>query len=196
MFKLIDENVSQFVDFTEDELTIFNSFLVLRKVPRRFFIIRPGDICNVEIFLVSGCIRKYYISPNGTETTLSLDVENSWISDYESYDNLAPSRLYFETLEQSVFLELSMQSKEKLLKEIPKFERIFRLMLRNQIALMQERLISTLSTSAKEKYLNFIEQFPNLANRVPQHYIASYLGVSAEFLSKVRKKLSMQNRNS
>jgi CRP/FNR family transcriptional regulator, cyclic AMP receptor protein len=194
MFKLIDENVSKNAHFTEDELVVFNSFLVLKKLPRRHFLIKPGEICNFEFFIVNGCIRKYFIDAHGVEVTLQLAIEDYWVGDFESYDHQVPSRIYIETLEPCTVLELSMPAKEKLLREMPKFERIFRLMLQNHVSKFQERLISTISKSAKEKYLDFMDKHPSLINRVPQHYIASYLGISPEFLSKVRKKLSTQHR--
>ena len=195
MFKLIDENVSKNAHFSEDELAFFNSFLVLKKLPRRHFLLKPGEICNFEVFVVSGCIRKYFIDPQGVEVTLALAIEDYWLGDFESYDNQVPSRIYMETLEPCTVLELSMPAKERLLKEMPKFERIFRLMLQNHVSKFQERLIAMISKSAKEKYLDFMDRYPHIVNRVPQHYIASFLGISPEFLSKVRKKLSMQNRN-
>lgn len=194
MFKLIFDNIAKTAQYTEDELAIFSNHLVLKKLPRRHFLLKPGDICYFESFVVSGCIRKYFIDSHGVEVTIAITIEDNWITDYESYDGQVPSKVYIETLEPTSVLELTMTEKDKFLAKNPKFEKVFRLMLQSYIAKFQDRLIATISKSATEKYLDFMERYPTLINRVPQHYIASFLGISPEFLSKVRKKLASNHR--
>ena len=193
MFKLIEENISKNVHFTDEEVSQFKSFLVLKKLPKRHFLLKPGDICTFETFIVSGCIRKYYVDPQGIEVTLMLAIEDYWVGDLDSATNHTPTKIYLETVEPCTVLELSSASKEKLLVQIPKFERIFRIILQNNVAKYQDRLITILSKSATEKYLDFMDTYPKFVNRIPQIYIASFIGISPEFLSKVRKKLATQH---
>ncbi len=194
MFKLIFDNIEKTVHYTEEELAIFSSHLVLKKLPRHHFLLKPVEVCNFESFIISGCVRKYFVDTHGVEATIAFTIEDGWITDYESYDGQLPSKVYIETIEPTSILELTMDEKEKFLTRMPKFEKIFRLMLQNYIAKLQDRLIATISKSATEKYLDFMERYPTLINRVPQHYIASFLGISPEFLSKVRKKLATHHK--
>ncbi len=193
MFKLIEENISKNVHFTEEEVSQFKSFLVLKKLPKRHFLLKPGEICTFETFIVSGCIRKYYVDPQGIEVTLMLAIEDWWVGDLDSTTNHRPTKIYLETIEPCTVLELSTAAKERLLVQIPKFERIFRIMLQNNVAKYQDRLITILSKSATEKYLDFMDTYPKFVNRIPQIYIASFIGISPEFLSKIRKKLATQH---
>jgi CRP-like cAMP-binding protein len=148
-------------------------------------------MCNFEAFVIKGCVRKYYIDDNGSEVIIQFAVENSWVSDisFSIYED-KPSQLYIETLEDCEFFMFSPETKEALFAEAPRFERAFRILLLRNLAVIQNRLFNTISKTATEKYLEFVEQYPTLQQRVAQHYIASYLGISAEFLSKVRTKIA------
>ena len=177
--------------FTKDELEVFNSLMEYRKVPKKTIMLREGETCDFEAFVVKGCIRKYYIDENGHEVIVQFGTEDAWVSDisFSIYENCT-SRVFIETLEDCEFLVFSPETKETLFLRVPRFERAFRILLLRNLAATQNRLFHTIAKSAQEKYLEFLEQYPTLPQRVPQHYIASYLGISAEFLSKVRAKLA------
>ena len=191
MYSQINKNISRYVIFDANELEIFNSLLDYKAVPKKTIMLQEDEMCNFEAFVIKGCVRKYYIDANGFEVILQFAIENAWISDisFSSYEN-KPSRVYIETLEDCEFFMFSPETKEELFNKAPKFERAFRILMQRSLAVIQDRLFNTISKSATEKYLEFLEHYPTLSQRVAQHYIASYLGISAEFLSKVRTKIA------
>lgn len=190
MFNNINQHVQKYCPITEDELSLFNSLLEFKKVPKKTILLHEGDICNFEAFINKGCIRNYYIDENGFEVILQFAIEDWWVSDIASFHNHAPSDIFIETLEDCELLILSPQTKDQLLTAIPQLERMFRLMVQKNLTVLQKRFLKTITSSAQEKYLDFLNKYPTIPQRVAQHYIASYLGISAEFLSKVRTKLS------
>ncbi len=192
MFEQINKNVCRKNDFTVSEMDYFNSILQHKVVPKKTLLLQEGEICKFEAYILKGCIRKYYINEHGHEVILQFAIEDWWVSDIASFHEEKPSMLFIETLEDCELLILTPESKEKLLREIPKFERIFRLLVQRNLSSMQNRLIDTIAKPAQEKYLEFIKQYPTIPQRVAQHYIASYLGITAEFLSKIRTKLAKQ----
>ncbi len=190
-FVQINESISRYVSFSKEELDVFNSLLEYRQVPKKTVMLHEGEMCNFEAFVVKGCVRKYYIDENGFEVILQFAIEDAWVSDisFSIYED-KPSRIFIETLEDSEFLTFTPESKEELFARAPRFERAFRILLQRHLTVTQNRLFSTISKTAMDKYLDFLEQYPTLPQRVAQHYIASYLGISAEFLSKTRAKLA------
>lgn len=190
MFDQINKHLLKFVDLSEDELSYFNSILEIKKVPKKTILLHEGDVCNFEAFINKGCIRNYYIDENGFEVILQFAIEDWWVSDIASFHAHTASNIFIETLEDCELLILSPQTKEALLTKVPKLERMFRLMVQKNLSVLQNRFLKTITTSAQEKYVDFLERYPTIPQRVAQHYIASYLGISAEFLSKVRTKMS------
>ncbi len=193
MFESINRNVSKSAVFSDKELARFNELLQVKQLPKKTYLLQEGEICNFEAYINKGCIRTFYIDENGFEVTLMFSIEDWWVGDIASFYEQRPSNLFIETLEDCELLSFNPVTKEMLLAEIPKFERVFRLMVQRRLAATQNRLINTISKPAQEKYLDFIQPYPGIPQRVPQHYIASYLGISPEFLSKVRAKLARNN---
>lgn len=188
-FDSINANVQKCGSFAQEELRFFDSLLQYKEAPKKTFLLSQGEICQFEAYVVKGCIRVYFIDERGSELTLYFAVEDWWVSDIASFHEQKPSTLFIETLEDSELLLLSPTSKEQLLIKVPIFERVFRLMVQRNLANLQERLFQTVTTSAEERYLDFLERYPGIPQRVAQHYIASYLGFTPEFLSKVRRRL-------
>lgn len=190
-YQQLNNSISRYVNFSQEELDILNSLAVLKKVPKKTIMLHEGEKCNFEDFVVKGCVRKYYIDPQGFEVILQFAIENAWVSDisFSIYEE-KPSKLFIETLEDCEFLSFTPEAKEALFERAPKFERAFRILLQRHLAVTQNRLFTTISKTAMEKYLDFLEVYPTLPQRIAQHYIASYLGISAEFLSKTRTKLA------
>jgi CRP-like cAMP-binding protein len=191
LYSQINKNISRYVTFEPKELEIFNSLLEYKTVPKKTILLHEGEMCNFEAFVIKGCVRKYYIDANGFEVILQFAIENAWVSDisFSIYEE-KPSRVYIETLEDCEFFMFSPDTKEELFVRAPKFERAFRILMQRSLAVTQDRLFNTISKTATEKYLEFIDHYPTLSQRVAQHYIASYLGISAEFLSKIRTKIA------
>lgn len=191
IYEQIDKNLGRYVSYTPEELEVLHSLLEYRKVPKKTIMLHEGEVCNFEAFVVKGCVRKYFIDPNGFEVILQFAIEDAWVSDisFSIYED-KPSRIFIETMEDCEFLVFSPETKEELFRRAPKFERAFRILLQRHLSATQNRLFSTISKTAMEKYLDFLELYPTLPQRVAQHYIASYLGISAEFLSKVRGRLA------
>ncbi len=190
MFQSITDNVSKYIHLTESEETLFQNFLEIRKVPKKTILLREGEICQFEAYINKGCIRSYYIDENGFEVIIQFSIEDWWVSDIASFSEHKPSKIYIETLEDCELLVLTPETKEKLLNEMPKFEKVFRLLVQRNLSATQNRLITTIAKTAEEKYLSFIKLYPTISQRVSQHYIAHYLGISAEFLSKIRTRLA------
>lgn len=191
MFDQINTNISRYVAFTPKELDIFDSLLEYKKVPKKTILLHEGEVCNFEAFVIKGCLRKYYIDANGFEVILQFAIENAWIGDisFSIYED-KPSQVFIETLEDCELLTFTPETKETLFLTAPRFERAFRILMQRNLAVTQNRLFSTIAKTAMEKYQDFLEQYPTIPQRVAQHYIASYLGISAEFLSKVRAKMA------
>lgn len=190
MFEAINISAAKYVSFSEEEINLFDSLLQYKTIPKKTFLLQEGEVCRFEAYINKGCIRTYYIDEKGAEVTLQFAIEDWWVSDIASFHEQKPSRMFIETLEDCELLLLTPNTKEILLQKAPCFERMFRIMVQRNLTRFQERLFKTISTSALEKYLDFLERYPTIPQRVSQHYIASYLGFSPEFLSKVRTKLS------
>lgn len=190
MFEEINAYIRKYTLCNNEEIKFFNALLHYKTIAKKTFLLQEGEICKFEAFIRKGCIRTYYIDHKGAEVTLQFAIENWWVSDIASFHEQKPSRMFIETLEDCELLLLTPETKEKLLMQVPKFERMFRLMVQRNLTRLQERLFQTIATTAVEKYLDFIERYPTIPQRVAQHYIASYLGFSPEFLSKVRTKLA------
>jgi CRP-like cAMP-binding protein len=190
MYKQIDTYVNKCVSLTKEELEYFHSLLQYKKVKKKSFLLRAGEKCDFEAYIITGCVRVYYIDENGFEVNLLFAVEDWWVSDLASFSQQQSARLFIETLEDCELLFIDYKSKEALFKKVPKFERLFRLMIQKAYETMVDRLISNISKSAPRRYQEFIKKYPTIPQRVPQHLIAAYLGVSPEFLSKIRTRLS------
>ncbi len=190
MFSQINQHVLKCASFSPEELDVFNELLEHKTFPRKTFMLQEGEVCNFEAYVIKGCIRTFFIDENGFEVMLQFAIEDWWVSDIASFYERTPSKLFIETIEDCDVLFFTPGNKEKLLQKVPRFERVFRLMVQRNLAATQNRLINTIAKNAVEKYLDFLDRYPAIPQRVPQHYIAAYLGISPEFLSKVRAKLS------
>lgn len=194
MFENIIKNITRFITITSEEEKIFTELLECKKFPKKTVLLREGEICQFEGYIHKGCVRMYCLDDNGTEVTLLFAIEDWWISDLTSFQEQKPSKVYIETLEDSEIYMLNPTTKEKLLNEIPKFERVFRMLIQRNLATLQSRLVNTISKSASDRYLEFIKVYPSIPQRIAQYYIASYLGVSKEFVSTIRKRLASKEK--
>ena len=190
MFALIDQHVQKYTNTSQQDLEVLHALVEYKRFSKKTLLLSEGEICRFELFINKGCIRNYYVDDKGEEVTLQFATEGWWVSDIAGFNERKHSRMFIETLEDCEVLWLTPDTKEKLLQQAPCFERMFRILVQRNLARIQERLFRTIATTAAEKYLDFLERYPHIPQRVPQHYIASYLGFSPEFLSKVRTRLS------
>ena len=194
MSQNIIENVTRFINLSQEEEKIFTDSLTLQTFPKKTVLLREGEICQFEGYIQKGCVRVYYLDDNGFEVTILFAIEDWWISDIASFQEQKPSKLYIEILEDSEIYMLNPTTKEELLQKIPKFERVFRMLVQRNLFTLQNRLVNTISKSASDRYLEFIKVYPSIPQRVAQYYIASYLGVSKEFVSTIRKRLANKGK--
>lgn len=190
MFDKINAHVSKCASFSTAELEVFNTLIQVKSYPKKTLLLQEGEICNFEAYINKGCIRSYYLDENGFELTLQFAVEDWWVSDITSFHEHQPSNMFIETLEDCEILVLNPGTKELLLQQVPAFERFFRILIQRHLAVVQKRLFQTIAWPAQERYQDFLNLYPDIPQRVAQHYIASYLGISPEFLSKIRTRMA------
>ncbi len=181
---------NSYLRLSEEEITVLYEVFDLKKVKRRQFILQEGDICKLNTFVVEGCFRMYFVDENGKEHNLQFAVENWWIGDIGSFHSEEPSKLYIEAMENSVILQIKKEDQLKLFVEYPKFNRIFRVFTENALVAYQRRVLQNISSTAEERYLDFVKRYPYFFNRISNVQIASFLGVTPEFLSTIRKKIA------
>jgi CRP-like cAMP-binding protein len=134
----------------------------LLKKYKKTFLLKAGDICDIEAFIVKGCARTYYLDDKGAEVILQFAVEGWWVSDIASFHEQVPSNIFIETLETCEILYLDHKNKETLLEKAPRFERFFRLLVQRNLSVTQNRLINTIAKPAMEKYLDFLKRYPSI----------------------------------
>ena len=160
--------------------------------PRLFrkkqYVLQEGDLCTQFYFVVRGCLRLYKIDEKGNTHILQFAAENYWINDLGSFHGVKPSALNIDALEDTVVLQISRDDLISLYIQTPKFDRIFRVLLENSFVRLQERLLQNISSTAEDRYQSFLEVYPHLVNRLSQVQIAAYLGITPEFLSRLRNR--------
>ena len=173
--------------FTAKEADFFVSHFTERKVKKRQFIIQPDFIAKYRVYVVQGTFKAYVIGNDGQENTISLAMDGWWISDPNSYIYQQPATMFVEALEDSLILQLDFENEQILKSHSHKFETFFRTVAERGLAFMQRRLIASLTLAAEERYEQFAEKYPDFLQRVPQFAIASYLGMTTQYLSRIRK---------
>jgi CRP-like cAMP-binding protein len=190
MYAAIDDYVARCTSLSQTDMDYFHSILKPLHVNKKSWLLREGEVSEYEAYVVKGCLRKYCMDDDGNEIILQFAIEDWWVGDISSFTNQTPSQVYVQALEDSDLLTIHHDDKEQLFQKVPQFERMFRLMLQRSYMVLQDRFVATLAQSADERYLAFLEKYPGIAQRVPQQYIASYLGITPEFLSRIRARLS------
>lgn len=189
---LILQNISRHIQLDTTETDFFISLLQSKKLKRKEFLLKPGDICKTENFIVKGCLRTYTIDDNGFEHIVMFGIEDWWVGDLFSFLTQSPATYFIDALEDSEILQISKPNLDKLYERVPKFERFFRLILQNAFIAQQQRINQNLSFTAEQRYLDFITKHPNLEQRLSQKQVSAYLGITPVFLSMIRKKLSQK----
>lgn len=169
----------------EEKQLVANSFQP-RLYRKRQYVLQEGDVCNQFNFVVRGCLRMYAIDEKGNTHILQFAAENWWITDMGSFYEKQPSKLNIDSLEDTMVLQISYDNLTGLYERTPKFNKIFRILIENSHVALQKRLLETISSTAEERYLSFLDTYPHLTNRLPQTQIAVYLGITPEFVSRIR----------
>lgn len=179
-------HVRRFVSLSEKEEEQLLSVTTTTQVKKKDFLLKEGQVCQSSFFVLAGCLRAFFINEKGIEQTCQFAIENWWITDFMSLDNRQASHFYIQAVEKSVVIALGRQQQEDLFLQIPSLERYFRKVIQKSYAASQLRIKYLFSQSGEERYHHFNEAFPEFVQRVPQYMLASYLGFTPEFLSKIR----------
>ena len=174
---------------TEKEVLALTNRAELIQFKRREMVLTSTQVCNYLYFVISGCLKHYLIDFQGKEHTLEFAIENDWIFNVKSFYEETISESSIKAVEPTTVVRIKREDMYFLFEEFPNFDRNFRILAENRLVDIQDHLFKSLSLSAEQKYIDFINRHKKLAERLPDSQIAMYLGVSAEFLSKVKKKL-------
>lgn len=181
--------INQYIDLSPKEKEILFNYVTFRKYLKGQFIVQQGDICKYESFVLKGCLKTFYIDNEGHEHIVMFAVENWWTADLGSFITQTPADYNVQCLENTEVIQFSYEKLEQLYLLIPKLERFFRIIIQKAFVASEKRIIRNFSLPAKERYLKFREQYSEIEQRVPQYMIASYLGITKQFLSKIRSQL-------
>lgn len=174
------------IPLSKEEKQLVTEYFQPRLYRRRQYVLQEGDTCNKFNFVVRGCLRMYKIDDKGNMHILQFTAENRWLTDLGSFYGKKVSKLNIDAIEDTMILQISYDNLIALYKQAPKFDRIFRVMIENSFIALQERLLQNISSTAEERYLSFTQMYSHLSNRLPQTQIAAFLGISPEFLSRIR----------
>ncbi|MEM6722428.1 MAG: Crp/Fnr family transcriptional regulator [Bacteroidota bacterium] len=181
-------NIARFVTLSSEQEEQLTSVIRTTWVKRRQFIIQPGFPSQYRNYILEGAFRSYYLDQDGKEHTVSIAVEDWFVTDFHSHIYQSPAKSFVEALEDSVILQLHYDDIEALCQKIHPLSEFFRKVTERAFASATVRVVSNISKSAEERYRAYVEKYPQIATRVPQYVLASYLGMSAEFLSKIRSR--------
>lgn len=182
------EHFKNYLPLDEEEIKLLETRVTQRKIKRRQMILQEGLICRYYSFVVEGCLRMYGVDNKGIEHNIQFAAERDWIADIGSFHSDKPSKLFIEAIEPSVVLQIEKPDLYFLYRSISKLDRIFKVIIENKFIELQNRVLQNISSTAQERYQAFLEQYPQLALRLPNIQIASYLGITPEFLSKIRSE--------
>lgn len=183
------ENINKIVTLTPEEELLFLSKIEIKTYKAKTVLLSAGEISKYSYFVNSGLLRSFNINDNIVEHILSFACEGWWIGDMYSLISQKPGNLFIEVLEDAEVVLLTRQTQNELFNEIPKLERFFRILTENSLVAHQERLMDNLSLPAEERFDKFCKRYPTIIQRVPQKQIASYIGVTPEFFSKMKSRL-------
>lgn len=188
-------HIKKGTDLTEAEEALLLSKVTQRTYLKGQYILQSGDICKNQTFILTGKVRTFYLDNNGNEHIVAFGIENWWVGDICSFATQTPAEFNTQCLEKTKVVQISHTNMEELYHKIPKLERYFRIIIQSAYGNMSKRLVRNHSMSAKERYLLFINSYPEIAQRVPQYMIASYLGITKEFLSHLRKQIAEEAKS-
>ncbi|MBW3519029.1 Crp/Fnr family transcriptional regulator [Flavobacterium sp. NKUCC04_CG] len=191
--ELLLKSIAKHVDLNEEEKDFLCSKVTEKTFKAKELLLKENEICHQSFFVIDGILQSYNIDEQGVKHTLSLATTGWWIADMYSFLSGKPGQLYIEAIENTTVLCLRKEDQQLLFDRIPKIDRYFRILIENSLIANQQRIIDNLSLTAEERYDRFCEKYPIIKDKVPQIHIASYLGVTPEFFSKMKRKLLKGN---
>ncbi|MEL6810158.1 MAG: Crp/Fnr family transcriptional regulator [Bacteroidota bacterium] len=189
-YELILKNIGRFIDLNHHERELYISLLKERKLKKKEFLLRQGEIARYNYFTTKGCLKIYKIDDNGAEHISMFAIEDWWSGDIASFITQQPANYFIQALEESEVLQMSKENFDLLFEKIPKFERFYRILYERSLVSFIRQSNQNISLKAEDRYHNFIKKYPSLPQRISQKNIAAYLGVTPEFLSVLRKKMA------
>lgn len=186
--QLIANFIQKFVQLLPEEVEVFCNSFKETKIKKRQFIVQPEFTAKYRNYIVDGAFRSYVVGDNGEDHTITFAINDWWITDYNSYIFQQPATMFVVALEDSLIMQLDFKTEQELKQMNPKFETFFRMIAERSVAFYQRKLITNLTKTAEERYHEFEERYPSIVQRVPQYALASFLGMTTEYLSKLRNK--------
>lgn len=190
---LLLKSIAKHVDLTEEEKDFLCSKVTKKTFKAKELLLKENEICHQSFFVLDGILQSYNIDEQGVKHTLSLATSGWWMADMYSFLSGKPGQLFIEAIENTTVLCLRKEDQQLLFDQIPKIDRYFRILIENSLIANQQRIIDNLSLTAEERYERFCQKYPTIKDKVPQIHIASYLGVTPEFFSKMKRKLLLGN---
>ena len=182
------EYIKRYVNLTEEQLDVFQSYLRPKTIAKKEFILEEGQICKARYYIKKGCVRMYYIDQKANEQIMHFALDDWWITDYDSLTSRKGTKYYIQATEETEILELPESSFDELCEKLPQTDRLFRKIMEKSFIACQKRIEYTFSLSGEDFYHHFLNSNVAFAQRVPQYMIASYLDITPEYLSEIRKK--------
>lgn len=193
MFELLHQKFSEIIDLSGEEFEYAKTLFIPKKLKKKRILIEAGEICKYTVFVEKGLLRSFKADDKGNEYILQFALSGWWTADLYSFLTNEPTLYNIEALEDSELLMITKPSWDLLLEKVPAFERYFRVLIQNNLINTQRRLMSSFTETAEEKYLKLLREFPDILQRVPQHMIASYLGITRETLSRTRSQITTRS---
>jgi CRP-like cAMP-binding protein len=184
--------INNIIQLTEEETETFCSSFKEVKIKKRQLIIQPNFTAKHRNYVLKGCFRAYVVADEGQDHTITFAIDDWWITDYNSYIFQQPATMFVIALEDSTLLQIDYETEVELKRSNHKFETFFRILAERGLAAQQRRIISNLTRTAEERYEHFVIRYPQVVQRVPQYALASYLGMTTEFLSRIRNKRTIK----
>jgi CRP-like cAMP-binding protein len=188
MSELLIRNLNKFVSLTNEETEVILPLFTLRRFRKHQYILQEGDLVRHETFIIKGLTRTYEVDEKGQEHIIQFGLEDWWVGDLYSFLTGAPSRYNIDCLEDTEVLQITKADLEEVYQKVPKIERHFRIMVQNAYIASVQRISSNMMKSAAERYREFIDKYPSIYQRVPNHYVAAFLGITPQSLSRIRRQ--------
>ncbi|GLU52095.1 Crp/Fnr family transcriptional regulator [Dyadobacter frigoris] len=190
MFENLVRHIQKFVALNEEEQIILRSYVKFESIKKKQYLLEEGHVCHANWFIGKGCLRSYTLKENGNKQMVQFAIENWWLTDYFSFEQKKPSQLFIQAVEDCELISIDDRIQDELFIKIPQLERYFRLIVQKSYAASLMRLQYMFNLSPEERFHHFNNNFPSFIQRVPQYMLASYLGFTPEFLSKIRAKIA------